>query len=383
MSVLALDTENNTWNKGAPFDQRFKNVCYSYASELGSGAELTTSESLDRVRGLIKEASVLVGFNAKYDIHVFRKLGVTEVLEKEWWDCQVAEFILSNQQWKYPSLNESASRYGLGTKIDIIAEQYWQKGIQTEDIPWSELAEYAEQDSILTLKLYEKQMEIMTPSQKRLCRLQCMDLMILEEMEWNGIKFDMEECEKRATEIEEEIRSITNELSGIYPGIPINFNSGDHLSAFLYGGTITEVVKEHVGFFKTGKHAGEPKYKNKEVEHVLPRIVDPLRGSELKKTGYYATNADTLLKLKPRRDAKRIIELIQKQVRLSSLCEKTYRGLINQNRKGFWEPGWLHGQFNQCVASTGRLSSSNPNLQNLDSAAQDIFITRFDDDETN
>lgn len=380
MKELALDTENNTWNKGAPFDRRFKNVCFSWASDSSSGADQTNEDSLERLRDRIKGASILIGFNAKYDIHVFRKLGITEHLEKTWWDCQLAEFILSNQTWKYPNLNDSCEKYGLGSKIDIIAEKYWKNGIQTEDIPWQELSQYATQDAVLTLKLYEHQQACMSESQKRLCRLQCLDLMVLEEMEWNGLKFDHVLCKTRAEEIEKEIHAITNELAGVYPGVPINFNSGDHLSAFLYGGTIKAEDREHVGFYKTGERVGEPRFKIVTVTHELPRLVEPLPRSELKKEGFYATNANTLLKLKPKGKTKGIIELIQKQTRLGSLLEKTYRGLLNANKNGYWEEGVLHGQFNQCVATTSRLSSSNPNLQNLDGQAQDLFITRFNDD---
>lgn len=377
---LAVDTENNTWNNGAPFDGRFKGVCHSWASEGDSGAAPNNPDSLRTLEAKIASAAVLVFFNGKYDLHVLRKLGV------RWgdiplWDCQIGEFILSNQTWRYPSLNESAMKYGLGSKIDIIAETYWKNGIQTEDIPWLELQEYAIQDAQLTLKLYNKQMETMTPSQKRLCRLQCMDLAILEEMEWNGLKFDQELCNRRAEDLEKQISEITSELSGIYPDVPINFGSGDQLSAFLYGGTIVVEGKEHVGFFKTGPRAGEPKYKNIEIKHELPRLVEPLRGSELKKPGFYATGADVLLKLRPNRKTKSILGLIQRQVRLDSLLTKTYRGLVKANTVGNWDHGWLHGQFNQCVAATGRLSSSNPNLQNLDGEAQDIFVTRFNDDD--
>jgi DNA polymerase I-like protein with 3'-5' exonuclease and polymerase domains len=377
-NALAIDTENNTWNKGNPFDRRFKNICYSWASSKDTGAAKTDENSIAELANRVGQADILVGFNFKYDLHVLRKLGV-DWGDKPIWCCQVAEFILSNQTWRYPSLDESCARYGLGTKIDVIAEKYWKNGIQTEDIPWNELAEYAEQDARLTLSLYQRQQECMSPQQKRLCRLQCMDLLILEEMEWNGIRFDHEVCDKRAQEIEQEIKQITDELSGIYPGIPINFGSGDQLSAFLYGGTITTEGQEHIGFFKTGERAGQPKYKKVEIGHELPRLVEPLRGSELKKPGVFATNADTLLKLRPRGATKRIIELIQRQVRLDSLLTKTYRGLLNANVNGNWEQGMLHGQFNQCVAQTGRLSSSNPNLQNLDGAAQDIFISRFND----
>jgi len=374
--ALAFDTESNTWNKGAPFDQRFKNVCYSFADSNGSGAYQTNEESLERLRNRIAGASILIGFNLKYDLHVLRKIGVG-FEGKQVWDCQLAEFVLSNLQWKYPSLNESCEKYGLGSKIDLISEKYWKNGIQTEAIPWNELSEYAEQDAVLTLSLYQKQVSVMTPSQRRLCRLMNMDLLILEEMEWNGIKFDEELANKRISEIKEEIRGIEERLSSIYPNVPISFNSGDHLSAFLYGGTIEEVVKEHIGFFKTGAKIGEPRYKNSIVAHELPRLFEPLRGSELKKAGFYATSADTLLKLKGNKKTKDILALIQRRTRLTTLLEKTYEGLLKTHREQNWEPGYLHGQFNQVTVSTGRLSSSKPNLQNLDGDAQDMFISRF------
>jgi DNA polymerase I len=377
MTVLCVDVETSTYNKGAPFDRRNKLICFSWADENGAGADQINEDSLARLANRIAGARVVCGFNIKFDIHWLRKYGITIPEECQVHDGQIAEFILSGQKWRYPSLNESCALRGLGSKLDVVATEYWEKGIQTEDVPWEVLSAYAEMDAQLTLKLYEAQQQIMTPAQKRLCRLQCMDLMILEEMEWNGLRYDHELCEKRAAEIEEHIRQITDELSRIYPGVPINFNSGDHLSAFIYGGTIIEEGKEHVGFYKTGVKAGEPKYKNVEIKHELPRLFTPIRGSELKKEGFYATNADTLLKLKGNKTTKHIIELIQRQVRLDSLLTKTYRGITRANSNGFWDIGWLHGQFNQCTTSTGRLSSSNPNLQNLDGEAQDIFISRY------
>lgn len=377
MNVLAIDTENNTWNKGAVYDRRFKPVAHSWASTSSSGASQNNPDSLARLSELVASAGVLVGFNLKYDIGVLRKLGIER--SGPVWDCQLAEFVITRQQWKYPSLDGACEKYGLPRKIDVIAEKYWKKGIQTEDIPWEELREYAEQDAVITLALYEHQQAIMTPEQKRLTRLVNMDMVVLQEMEWNGLLYDEELCERRAEEITNQISTITAELSGIYPDVPINFGSGDHLSAFLYGGTITEVVKEHIGFFKSGAQVGQPRYRNVEVNHELPRLVTPVPRSELKKAGFYATNKDTLLKLRPNRKTRSVIELIQQQVRLDTLMSKTYNGIRKSNTDQNWEPGWLHGQFNQVTAATGRLSSSGPNLQNIDGQALDLFISRHND----
>lgn len=376
-NILALDTESNTWNSGAVFDRRFKNICYSFADEQGSGAERTTPESIASLQQRIDRAGIIVGFNFKYDIHVLRTLGII-LVDKPVWCCQLAEFVLSNQQWKYPSLEEALVKRELGHKEDKVKE-YWKAGVQTEDIPWDVLGSYAETDAVMTLKLYEAQQRVMTPAQRRLTRLMCMDMLILEDMEWNGIKFNEELAHKRTEEIKEQVREIEDKLHAVYPNVTISFNSGDQLSSFLYGGTIQEVVKEHIGFFKTGEKVGQPRFRNNIIVHELPRLFTPLPRSELKKEGFYATSADTLLKLRGNKKTKDILELIQRRTRLSTLLEKTYEGLVNVHRDQNWEPGYLHGQFNQVTVATGRLSSSKPNLQNLDGAAQDLFVSRYND----
>ena len=67
-----------------------------------------------------------------------------------------------------------------------------------------------------------------------------MDMYVLQEMESNGMLVDVDLCGQKSKEIEAEIESVTAKVANLYPGIPINFNSPDQLSAFLYGGSITE-----------------------------------------------------------------------------------------------------------------------------------------------
>jgi DNA polymerase-1 len=309
-------------------------------------------------------------------LHWYRKLGV-DVQSWKIWCCQLAEFILSGQTIRYPSLDDTATKYGLGHKVDVVKEQYWTKGINTNDIPQEVLSTYCKQDVDLTYAIYLKQLEQFekNPALYTLFKLQCQDLLLLEEMEWNGLKYNEQLCIERGEELDKKIATINKELALVYPDIPINFNSGDQLSAFLYGGTVIEEYKEHVGFYKTGKKAGEPKYQNREKEHILPRLVEPLK--QTKKEGVFTTDAATLKKLKGPAAKKYVAPLLE-LAKLDKLNGTYYKGIPKKNKESCQEEGFIHGQFNQVVAQTGRLSSSEPNLQNIAGEVLEVFISRYE-----
>lgn len=375
--IRTFDVETTTHNKGNPYDKRNWLVCWSYYGSDGAGGAV---HHLDPGNGpllasVFQDSDLVVGFNLKFDLHWARKLGVV-YNPKKIWDVQIAEFILSNQTQRFPSLEETAQKYGFGGKEDIVKTQYWDKGIDTADIPWEILSSYAALDTKLTYQCYVEQLKRMTPKQIRLCQLQCQDLAILQEMEENGLPFDEQLCHLRAEELDDKISKIKAELSAVYPDIPINFNSNDHLSAFLYGGIVKEDGKEFVGFYKSGEKAGQPKYKNVIIEHQLPRLYTPLKGSEMAKAGNFAVDEGTLRKLKGKR---KVLDLVLELAKLEKLNGTYYRGLVKLRNEMHWEPNTLHGQFNQTTAATGRLSSSKPNLQNFASELQDIFISRYND----
>ena len=372
MNILALDTETTTFNKGNPYDQRNRLVCISFARDDRSGA--VHLDDLGIVIRDVETVDLLVGFNFKFDLAWLLKVGVYQLSSKQIWDVQIAEFILSNQTNRFPSLNETCERYGLETKLDVVKTEYWDKGIDTDKIPWDVLASYATRDAELTLACYHAQRKLMTPAQVKLCFLMCQDLKILQEMEANGIPFDEQLCITRAKEVDDKISTLKGKLEAIYPTVPINFASNDHLSAFLYGGIVKEDGKEHIGFFKSGTKAGQPKYKNIIIEHCLPRIYQPLKGSEMAKAGNYATDEATLRKLKGN---KSLVNMLLELSKLEKLNGTYYNGLIKLRKEMNWEEGMLHGNFNQTTAQTGRLSSSRPNLQNFASELQDIFVSKY------
>lgn len=375
MDVLTSDWEVTTWSKGSAFDQRNKAVCLAGKQNNGQTHcefDLTVYDG-----GYLLDFDLCIFFNAKFDLHWYRRLGY--VLPTKIWCCQVAEFVLSGQKIRYPSLEETAVKYNLGHKVDTIKIEYWDKGINTDNIPKGILSAYTCQDVDLTYLIYLEQVKQFEqqPALYKLFKLMCQDLLVLQEMEWNGQVYDEQLCLQKAAIIETEINEILSKLSAVYPDIPINFNSPEQISAFLYGGKVYQEAKEHVGFFKTGKQAGQPKYKNVTIEHVLPRLVTPLPNSELAKDGYFKTDEGTLRKLKGPA-AKKFVGPLLRLSELDKLNSTYYLGLPKKNQEYHWPKGMIHGQFNQVVAQTGRLSSSNPNLQNFAGDCLDIFVTRYE-----
>lgn len=517
MDILTSDWEVTTWNKGNPFDLRNKAVCLAWKF---NNEQTHCSFEFD----LDLDADLYVFFNAKFDAHWYRKLGF--ILPTKIWCCQLAEFLLSGQTERYPSLENTAIKYGLGHKIDLIKEEFWERKctchvsvatrwqnymqknfaknvitttqinhapleqkkkefgenltqnaiklllsderrnyglilqhrldtikptinestnsqilntlcswnkqavkfveqlaifasitatqqeklevdcvehvmllwdilndqngwnkhspiceghshVNTDEIPRDVLSEYAKQDVELTYAIYLKQLEQFqaNPLLFKLFKLQCQDLLVLEEMEWNGLVFDEQKCLDTADVLDKEIEQIKEGLSKVYPDVSINFNSGDQLSAFLFGGVIKEETKEHIGFYKTGDKAGQPKYKNVIKEHVLPRLVEP--GKSTKKDGVFKTDEATLRKLKGKA-AKTFVGPLLRLAELDKLNSTYYRGLVNKRIEMNWPEGEIHGQFNQVVAGTGRLSSSSPNLQNFSGECLDVFISRYE-----
>ena len=385
MRSLILDVETTISNKGNPFDETNK-LCY--IGLLGSTCRTISIEydsepyrhKLQEVQEEIDKAEILVGFNIKFDLHWLRKYGINFV-GKRIWDCQLVHFILTGQQYPYPSLNSVSAYYDLGSKLDVVAQEYWGNKIDTPNIPRDILEEYLIGDLQLTQKVYEKQREEIASHAKgmqRLISLHNQDLLILQEMEYNGLLFDEEQSNILAKELEEQIKKIDDILYEYHSLVEFNPNSTEHLSSFLYGGTITVKRKEVVGVFKTGARAGQQKERWVEHEINFEKLVNPLKGSELEKEGYYSTDEQTLKSLKGSKKAKEIIELLLHRAILEKRLSAYYKGLVDLRKDMNWHEGRLYGQLNQCVARTGRLSSSKPNLQNFDGEIKTLFRSRYD-----
>jgi DNA polymerase-1 len=330
-------------------------------------------------------ADLLVGFNIKFDLHWLRNIGI-DFSGKRIWDCQLGEFVLSNQMIKFPALEDAAVRYNLGHKIDVIKNEYWDKGINTQDIPREVLTPYAQQDVLLTEQVYLIQQEQFSDMgehfhKRNLFRLHCQDLLVLQEMEYTGILFDVQGALKMAEGLQKEQDEIFQSFIGLVGNVPINLNSPDHISAILYGGTVIVESRIPIGVYKSGQKVGQTRYKIVEKGYDFPRLVEPLKNTEAKKPvgspPVWFTNEDVLRSLKHTKESRKIVALITKYSELDKLRGTYLTGWPNMITKHNWEPNMIHGQLNQSAVVTGRLSSSKPNLQNADPITKTFCVSRY------
>ena len=384
MCGLILDVETTISNKGNPFDETNK-LCY--VGLLDTSHNLFSIEyndqpykkHLEEIQSRITNAEILVGFNLKFDLHWLRKYGIN-FMDKRLWDCQLVHFILTGQQYPYPSLNSVAAYYNLGSKLDVVATEYWSNKIDTPNIPADILEEYLLGDLQLTQKVYEKQQKefaLCTKPMQRLISLHNQDLMVLQEMEYNGLIFDETKSTELGKELQTQITLLNKSLSEYHKLVEFNPSSNEHLSVLMYGGTIKVKRREVIGLFKTGDRKGQAKEKWVEHEIKFDRLVTPLKGSELTKEGYFSTDEATLKSLRGTKYAKELVELILTRATLEKRLTTYYTGLVDLRTSMNWPVNKLHGQLNQCVARTGRLSSSRPNLQNFDGEIKQLFGSKY------
>ena len=382
MEVIVLDVETTIKNEGNPFTKSNKLCVVGLGSDVHKIEydDAPYGQNLTKIKEALSNCKTLVGFNLKFDLHWLRRYGINiHDFQCNVWDVQYAHFCIRSQQTPYPSLNDVCEFYGLEKKIDVVANEYWDKGIDTPEVPYSLLDEYTKKDLELTLRCYEKQMEYLQdmPKLKTLIRMGNLDLLVLEEMEWNGILISLEACKEKSNQLLDRIKEIDEELT-FSIGFPnINWNSIFHVSAVLYGGVIPYTSKELVQLtLKSGKVV--TRLRNVEHKQTFPRLVEPLKGTALDKAGYFSTAEDTLTQLKATKKVRYFIDLLLERHKISKMNGTYYEGVPKLLNKMEWENNTVHGNLNQCVAITGRLSSTKPNQQNMPAEFFTVFKSRYD-----
>lgn len=193
-------------------------------------------------------------------------------------DTMHGEYIASDFQNLYPSLDETAPKYGGSHKVDGV-KLLWQQGVLTKDIDPVLLHEYLtghNGDIVNTALCFYGQCAVFAERNQMAMVWERMDAVLaLAYCEFNGVYVDMPTARANQKEQEDAIAALKQTLQGFLPELPegfeFNWNSGYHMSALVYGGMVKykckvpydppKYVKKEVqdGVYKSGRNKGLPK----------------------------------------------------------------------------------------------------------------------------
>ena len=276
---------------------------------------------LQRLRPYLEDPDLgKIGQNLKYDTRVLMNYGIR--LRGIACDAMVADYLI-NPTKRTHNLDDMSIEY-LGHQPISFKDVTGKAGAKDGfwQVPVAEATRYAAEDADLALRLCD----ILTPRvreqgmEKLYETIELPLIPVLAEMEHHGVKVDLDQLHELSKELKGRMIQLETKIHRL-AGEPFNINSPKQLSTILFDKLGLKSIKKT----KTGRSTNVDVLTALSLEHELPALVLEYRSFSKLKSGF----VDALPKLV---DA---------------------------------ETGRIHTSFNQTVASTGRLSSSNPNLQNI------------------
>ena len=290
---------------------------------LGAPEQLKIDQVLGRLKALLEDPGIAkVGQNIKYDWIVLLRHGID--LAGVRFDTMLASYLL-NPAKRAHNLDQIALDY-LNHQT-ITYEQVAGKGKKSvgfDQVTVEKAIPYASEDADVTLRASRVLAEAMkADGLTRLFEEVEMPLVpVLLRMEMAGICVDTEKLQQLSKDFEQQLGQLEEQIWSL-AGERFNVKSSQQLGVILF---------EKLGL--------------------------PAAKRTLKKTAY-STDVDVLTKLAERHELPAVVLRHRTLAKLKSTYADALLTLINP------ETGRLHTSFNQTVAATGRLSSSDPNLQNI------------------
>jgi DNA polymerase-1 len=294
-----------------PYEGFYIPVGHDY---LGAPQQLGREYVLEKLRPFLEDGKRVLGQNLKYDAKVLRRYGIK--LKEIAFDSMLAAYLLDPTSRK--DLGELAARYLKRevTSYKELSDQDMRK------VPIEEATRYAGEDAEIVLRL--KDLMVKELQEKGLFQLftevELPLIEVLVEMELAGVLMDPRVLEEQAKEIEVLLENLRQEIFHL-AGEEFNPASPKQVASILYEKLKLPVIKKT----KTGPSTDSLVLKELALQHPLPEKIVTYR--ELEKL------LNTYIRKLPE--------------------------YINPRT------GRIHTSFNQSVTATGRLSSSDPNLQNI------------------
>ena len=282
-----------------------------------------TKERVALLQDLFNTTTICwIGHNIKYDLLVLHYHGIR--LKGSLYDTLLAHYVIAPEGKR--SMDLLSAQY-LGYQPVSIETLIGKKGkgqLSMRDVAIEAVKEYAAEDADITLQLKHTLDPQLDTLQVRAVYEQAEAplLPVLSDMEIEGVGIDVDFLNNYSKELAIEIKA-TEEKVHAAAGVPFNLASPKQLGEVLF-----DIMK-----------------------------LDP--SAKKTKTGQYATGEDVLLKLQHKHEIVDAILIHRELSKLKNTYVDALPLLIHPVSKR------LHTSFNQAVAVTGRLSSNNPNLQNI------------------
>ncbi len=272
---------------------------------------------------LEKESTMKVGQNIKYDMLVLRRYGVE--VKGELFDTMIAHYVLQpDLRHGMDYLAEVYLHYET-IKIEELIGPRGKKQKNMRDLPPELVYKYACEDADVTLKLKNiLEKELKENDCEKLFREIEMPLVpVLAYMEWNGVRIDTDSLKQTSALFTERMNEIEEEIYQL-AGEPFNISSPKQVGEMLFDKL---------------------------------KLSD--KAKKTKSKGQYSTSEEVLESLHHKHPiVEKILDYRGLKKLLSTYVDALPELINPQTNK-------IHTSFNQAVAATGRLSSSNPNLQNI------------------
>lgn len=330
-SLIAFDTETTSLEymqaeivgvsfAVEPGHAAYVPVAHDYA---GAPSQLSRERVLEALRPLLEDADKRkLGHGCKYDLNVLARYGID--VRGVGYDTMLESYVLDSTATRH-DLDTLALKY-LGHNT-IHYEDVAGKGarqLSFDQVPVEQAAPYAAEDADVTLKLHETLWPRLEaePVLRKLFEDTEMPLMpVLARMERNGVLVDVEMLARQSEQLSERMHEIEGEAHA-EAGEAFNLGSPKQIQAILYERLQLPVVKR------------TPKGQPSTAENVLAELAPDYR----------------------------LPALILEHRGLSKL-KSTYADRLPERVDPV--TGRVHTSYHQAVAATGRLSSSDPNLQNI------------------
>jgi DNA polymerase-1 len=293
-------------------------VAHSYPD---APEQLTLKEVLNVLRPLLKDGKIRkIGQNIKYDMLVLANAGIE--LRGVYFDTMVASYLINPSRTTH-NLNDLALTY-LNHKMITYqgVTGTGKKAVCFDQVPIDRATEYAAEDAEITYSLYRTLDPLL--EEKSLTELfhqiEMPLVSVLADMERTGVNIDAGFLEEMSKEIGRGLDELKKKIYTL-AGEEFNINSTQQLSRILF----TKLEIKPIKKTKTGYSTNVDVLQKLAVEHELPREILEYRSLNKLKSTY--------------------VDALPKMIHPGT--------------------GRVHTSFNQTVTATGRLSSSNPNLQNI------------------